>query len=116
MLAAYRGNISYISFHKIHIRPLRGGRPRTIVRVTSRDIRAGAVAGLGWPLTRETEGHKDIRFDVRACRLPREHKNISFHKIHIRPLRGGRPRTIVRVASRDIRADAEGGGGGLFLG
>ena len=109
-------NIRNISLHKIHIRPLRGGRPRTIVRVASRDIRAGAVAGLGWPLTRETEGHKDIRFDVRACRLPREHKNISFHKIHIRPLRGGRPRTIVRVASRDIRADAEGGGGGLFLG
>ena len=55
-----------------------------------------------------TEGQKNIRYDVRACRLAREHKNISFHKKHIRPLRGGRPRTIVRVASRDIRADAEG--------
>ena len=63
-----------------------------------------------------TEGQKNIRYDVRACRLAREHKNISFHKKHIRPLRGGRPRTIVRVASRDIRADAEGEGGGLFLG
>ena len=58
---------------------------------------------------RRTEGQKDIRYDVCACRLPREHKNISFHKIHIRPLRGGRPRTIVRVASRDIRADAVAG-------
>ena len=46
VLAAYRGNISYISLHKIHIRPLRGGRPRTIVRVTSRNIRADAVAGV----------------------------------------------------------------------
>ena len=44
VLAAYRGNIRNISFHKIHIRPLRGGRPRTIVRVASRDIRADAVA------------------------------------------------------------------------
>ena len=35
-------------------------------------------------------------------------RNISFHKIHIRPLRGGRPRTDVRVAERDIRAGAEG--------
>ena len=55
---------------------------------------------------RRTEEHKNRRFDVHACRLAREHKNISFHKIHIRPLCGGRPRTIVRVASRDIRADA----------
>ena len=49
-LAAYRGNISYISLHKIHIRPLRGGRPRTIVRVASRDIRADAEgeAVTGW--------------------------------------------------------------------
>ena len=54
VLAAYRGNIRNISFHKIHIRPLRGGRPRTIVRVASRNIRADAVARLGWPLTRET--------------------------------------------------------------
>ena len=58
-----------------------------------------------------TEGQKDRRYDVCACRLPREHKNISFHKIHIRPLRGGRPRTIVRVASRYIRADAVAGVG-----
>ena len=67
---------------------------------------------VAWqPLTRRTEEHKDIRTEdnVRVSRLPREHKNISFHKIHIRPLRGGRPRTIVRVASRDIRADAEAG-------
>ena len=56
-----------------------------------------------------TEEQKNRRFDVRACRLAREHKNISFHKIHIRPLRGGRPRTTVRVASRDIRADAVAG-------
>ena len=55
---------------------------------------------------RRTKGQKNRRFDVCACRLPREHKNISFHKIHIRPLRGGRPRTIVRAASRNIRADA----------
>ena len=48
MLAAYRGNIRNISFHKIHIRPLRGGRPRTIVRVASRDIRAGAEKGGRW--------------------------------------------------------------------
>ena len=40
-------NIRNISFHKIHIRPLRGERPRTIVRVASRDIRADAVAELG---------------------------------------------------------------------
>ncbi len=58
---------------------------------------------------RRTEEHKNRRFDVHACRLAREHKNISFHKIHIRPLRGGRPRTDVRVAGRNIRADAEGG-------
>ena len=57
---------------------------------------------------RRTEGQKNIRYDVRACRLAREHKNISFHKKHIRPLRGGRPRTGVRVAGRDIRAGAEG--------
>ena len=76
-------NTSYISFHKKHIRPLRGGRPRTDVRVASRDIRADAVARLGWPLTRETE-------DKAAARL--------------------RPRTDVRVAGRNIRADAEGGG------
>ena len=65
---------------------------------------------VAWqPLTRETEEHKDRRTEdnVRVSRLPREHKNISFHKIHIRPLRGCRPRTNVRVASRDIRADAE---------
>ena len=43
-LTAYRGNIRNISLHKIHIRPLRGGRPRTDVRVASRDIRADAVA------------------------------------------------------------------------
>ena len=61
VLAAYRGNISYISFHKIHIRPLRGGRPRTIVRVASRNIRADAVAETRLPLTRETEEQKDIR-------------------------------------------------------
>ena len=61
VLAAYRGNISYISFHKIHIRPLRGGRPRTGVRVASRNIRADAVARLGWPLTRDTEEQKDRR-------------------------------------------------------
>ena len=48
VLAAYRGNIRNISFHKIHIRPLRGGRPRTIVRVASRDIRAGAEKGGRW--------------------------------------------------------------------
>ena len=54
-------NISYISLHKIHIRPLRGGRPRTDVRVASRDIRADAVAGARKPLTRETEEHKNIR-------------------------------------------------------
>ena len=54
-------NIRNISLHKIHIRPLRGGRPRTGVRVASRDIRADAVARLGWPLTRETEEHKNIR-------------------------------------------------------
>ena len=47
VLAAYRGNISYISFHKIHIRPLRGGRPRTDVRVAGRDTRAVAE-GLGY--------------------------------------------------------------------
>ena len=37
--------------------------------------------GGAWkPLTRETEEHKDIRTEdnVRACRLPREHKNISY--------------------------------------
>ena len=62
-----------------------------------------AAANAG---NRRTEEHKNRRFDVHACRLAREHKNISFHKIHIRPLRGGRPRTTVRVASRDIRADA----------
>ena len=45
VFAAYRGNISYISLHKIHIRPLRGGRPRTIVRVASRNIRADAEGG-----------------------------------------------------------------------
>ena len=61
------------------------------------------------PLTRETEEQKDIRYDVCVSRLPREHKNISFHKIHIRPLRGWRPRTGVRVASRNIRADAVAG-------
>ena len=63
---------------------------------------------VAWqPLTRETEEHKDIRTEdnVRVSRLPREHKNTSFHKIHIRPLRGW-PRTNVRVASRNIRADA----------
>ena len=37
---------------------------------------------------RRTKGQKNRRFDVCACRLPREHKNISLHKIHIRPLRG----------------------------
>ena len=37
-------------------------------------------------------------------------RNISFHKTHIRPLRGGRPRTDARVAGRDIRAGAEKGG------
>ena len=57
---------------------------------------------------RRTEEQKNRRFDVHACRLAREHKNISFHKIHIRPLRGGRPRTGVRVAGRDTRAVAEG--------
>ena len=75
--------------------------------------------GTGQPLTRETEEQKDIRtedltFVLAAYRG--KHKEHKFHKIHIRPLRGGRPRTIVRVASRDIRADAEGGRGGLFLG
>ena len=54
-------NIRNIGLHKTHIRPLRGGRPRTCVRVASRDIRADAVARLGWPLTRETEGQKNIR-------------------------------------------------------
>ena len=54
-------NISNISLHKKHIRPLRGGRPRTGVRVVSRNIRADAVARLGWPLTRETEGQKNRR-------------------------------------------------------
>ena len=54
-------NISYISLHKIHIRPLRGGRPRTTVRVASRYIRADAVAGARKPLTRETEEQKDRR-------------------------------------------------------
>ena len=29
--------------------------------MASRNIRAGAVAWLGWPLTRETEGQKNIR-------------------------------------------------------
>ena len=48
VLAAYRGNIRNISFHKIHIRPLRGGRPRTIVRVASRNIRADAEGGGGY--------------------------------------------------------------------
>ena len=46
---------------------------------------------VAWqPLTREAEEQKDIRTEdnVRVSRLPREHKNISFHKIHIRPLRG----------------------------
>ena len=46
---------------------------------------------VAWqPLTRRTGEHKDIRTEdnVRVSRLPREHKNISFHKIHIRPLRG----------------------------
>ena len=49
VLAAYRGNISYISFHKIHIRPLRGGRPRTDVRVAGRNIRLAPrkVGGYG---------------------------------------------------------------------
>ena len=47
VLAAYRGNIRNTSLHKIHISPLRGGRPRTTVRVASRNIRAGAEAGLG---------------------------------------------------------------------
>ena len=51
-------NISYTSLHKIHIRPLRGGRPRTIVRVASRDIRADAEAGLG---SRSRGKQKDIR-------------------------------------------------------
>ena len=55
-------NIRNISLHKIHIRPLRGGRPRTCVRVASRNIRADAEAGGGrQPLTRETEGQKDRR-------------------------------------------------------
>ena len=40
-------NIRNIRLHKIHIRPLRGGRPRTTVRVASRNIRADTVAGLG---------------------------------------------------------------------
>ena len=65
----------------------------------------GGRYGDGLPLTRETEEHKDIRY-VCVSRLPREHKNISLHKKHIRPLRGCRPRTNVRVASRNIRADA----------
>ena len=55
---------------------------------------------VAWqPLTRETEEHKDIRAEdnVRISRLPREHKNISFHKIHKGPLHGW-PRTNVRVA------------------
>ena len=46
---------------------------------------------VAWqPLTREAEEQKDIRTEdnVRVSRLPREHKNTSFHKIHIRPLRG----------------------------
>ena len=47
VLAAYRGNIRNIGLHKTHIRPLRGGRPRTIVRVAGRDTRAGAE-GLGY--------------------------------------------------------------------
>ena len=54
-------NIRDIRLHKIHIRPLRGGRPRTGVRVASRNIRADAVAETRLPLTRETEEHKDIR-------------------------------------------------------
>ena len=37
-------------------------------------------------------------------------RNIGLHKTHIRPLRGGRPRTDARVAGRDIRAGAEKGG------
>ena len=45
-------NISYISLHKIHIRPLRGGRPRTDVRVASRNIRAGAEKGGRWIVIR----------------------------------------------------------------
>ena len=38
---------SHLNLHKIHIRPLRGGRPRTDVRVASKDTRAGAE-GLGY--------------------------------------------------------------------
>ena len=56
--------------------------------------------------SRSTKEHKNKRYNVCVSRLPREHKNISLHKIHIRPLRGWRPRTIVQVASRDIRAGA----------
>ena len=69
VLAAYRGNISYISFHKIHIRPLCGGRPRTDVRVASRNIRADAEGGGSEAANagnRRTEGHKDIR-PLRGC-------------------------------------------------
>ena len=74
--------------------------------MASRDIRAGAVAGVRKPLTRDTEEHKDIRTEDITFVLAAYRgniRNISFHKIHIRPLRGGRPRTIVRVASRNIR-------------
>ena len=68
--------------------------------------------GVRKPLTRETEGHKDRRTEDMTFVLAAYRgniRNISFHKIHIRPLRGGRPRTIVRVASRNIRADAVAG-------
>ena len=66
-------------------------------------------SGSRKPLTRETEGQKNIRTEDLTFVLAAYRgniRNISFHKIHIRPLRGGRPRTDVRVASRNIRADA----------
>ena len=52
MLAAYRGKHKEHKLHKRHIRPLRGGRPRTDVRVASRNIRADAEKGGRWIVIR----------------------------------------------------------------
>ena len=62
-----------------------GDRPLTRRTEGLAPRRGAEAANAG---DRRTEEQENRKFDVRACRLAREHKNIGLHKIHIRPLRG----------------------------
>ena len=62
-----------------------GDRPLTRRTEGLAPRRGAEAANAG---NRRTEEQENRKFDVRACRLAREHKNIGLHKIHIRPLRG----------------------------